>query len=511
MGASQEGTGAGHALHMGEGEGAEALVADTLLYLCERLTLTLDIWESSVYEYNAERDCLVDQAIWSRNLEQRDIDWVGTENQINRHRGIERVFTAHEVIVVHAENEDNGTPEPERMDYWGEKTALYAPLEFHGEVLGLLELIERRRRRDFSDDEMHLVSSLADIAAVAISNARASRRQARRSERLVNLLDISRTLTSSVQADDVVEGVRSRIGSLFPARDTTVDLECLPVPCEGDLGRPAPQRDPLVAHALMTLRPAQDLVDGRRRLVVPLITQGRAEGWMNIVGAQPRTFDDDELELVQILANQAAAALDNTRLYETLARQAITDGLTGLYNHRFFYERLRDEVVRATRYGLPVSVLMMDLDDFKRYNDRFGHPAGDGVLRRVAEVMNAQLRRNVDVPARYGGEEFAAILPHTPSCGAQAMSERLSDELQARGCDLATPEGAVVAGERVRHSIEQTPFPGSDSGHLAHVTISVGIASLPTHARTADDLVAAADRALYVAKHHGKNRVEICN
>ncbi len=121
MGARHEGGGVGHALHMGKGDSAEALVADTLLYICERLTLTLDIWESSVYEYNPERDCLVGQAIWSRNLEQRDIDWIGTENQINRHRGIERVFSAHEVIVVHAENEQAGTPESERMDFCSER------------------------------------------------------------------------------------------------------------------------------------------------------------------------------------------------------------------------------------------------------------------------------------------------------------------------------------------------------------------------------------------------------
>jgi GGDEF domain-containing protein len=510
MSGTQKGTGAGHALHMCEGEAAEALVADTLLRLCERLTVTLDIWESSVYEYDPERDCLIDQAIWSRNLEQRDIDWIGTENRINRHRGIERVFSAHEVVVVHAENESNGTPEFERMDYWGEKTALYAPLELDGEILGLLELIERRNRRDFSDDELHLVGTLADIAAIAIGSARASRREARRNERLVNLLDISRTLTSSLKADDVIEGVRSRVGSLFPERATVVDVMHPSGDDDGEL-RATPQRDRLVARALMGLQPEQELAGGCQRLVVPLIAQGRAESWINIVGEEPLTFDEDELELVQILANQAAAALDNTRLYETLAQQAITDGLTGLYNHRFFYERLRDEVARAKRYGLPMSLLMMDLDDFKHYNDSFGHPAGDGVLRRVAEVMRSQLRKKLDIPARYGGEEFAVILPHTPSCGAEIIGAGLSDAPLADGCDLAGPEGAAAAGERVRSSIEQTAFPGAVPSHSTHVTISVGIASVPVHATTAHDLVDAADRALYAAKQLGKNRVEICS
>jgi diguanylate cyclase (GGDEF)-like protein len=247
---------------------------------------------------------------------------------------------------------------------------------------------------------------------------------------------------------------------------------------------------------------------GRRRLIAPLVTQGRAEGWLEIV-SDDRPFAQDEVELVQILANQMAAALDSTRLYATLAQQAITDGLTGLFNHRFFYERLRDEVVRANRYDLQLSLLMMDLDDFKRYNDRFGHPAGDRVLRHVADIMKAQLRDSVDVLARYGGEEFAVILPHTPAGGAERVGERLSQSVGTLEYDLSTPLGALAAGERVRHSVEDTAFPGADPSEPAHVTISVGIASIPAHARDAEALVDAADRALYAAKLHGKNRVEI--
>jgi GGDEF domain-containing protein len=507
---SHENCGSGHALRAAECDGAEALVADTLIRLCERLTVTLGIWEANIYEYVRERDCLIAEAIWSRRLEQRDIDWIGAENQINRHRGIERVFTDHEVVVVHAEDERDSTPEAERMDSWGEKTALYAPLELDGEVLGLLELVERRRRREFSGDELTFILTLADVAAIAVSNARSSRRQARRSQRLVNLLDLSRTLSSSLQADDVIEGVRSRLGSLFPQRLSGIEI-VQPKYTPRDPARPAHEPDaldPLVARALTMRLPAQELSGDHQRLVVPLITQGRAEGWMNILGELPRAFDEDEIELVQILANQTAAALDNTRLYETLARQAITDGLTGLFNHRFFYERLRDEVVRATRYDLPVSLLMMDLDDFKLYNDRHGHPAGDTVLRRVAEVIQAQLRA-ADVPARYGGEEFAVILPHTAT-GAQDEPRAPAGGAGPEAHDGARSEGAAAAAERVRRSIQDTIFAGADALHGEHVTISVGIANLPAHARTADELVDAADRALYLAKRHGKNRVEIC-
>ena len=111
-------------------------------------------------------------------------------------------------------------------------------------------------------------------------------------------------------------------------------------------------------------------------------------------------------------------AIEHARLYRVSEQRAITDGLTGLYNHRYFYERLGQEVARARRYGTPVSLLMIDIDDFKAFNDSRGHVAGDEVLRDVAGILSAALRRDVDIAARYGGEEFAVILPNTPMDGA---------------------------------------------------------------------------------------------
>ena len=121
---------------------------------------------------------------------------------------------------------------------------------------------------------------------------------------------------------------------------------------------------------------------------------------------------------------------------ETIERQATIDGLTGLYNHRFFWERLRDEVARARRYGQPLSLLMLDLDDFKHVNDRFGHPVGDELLRAVGQALQTQIRQGVDCAARYGGEEFAVILPSTES------------ELESGDLD-----GAVTTAERIRRAV----------------------------------------------------------
>lgn len=386
---------------------------------------------------------------------------------------------------------------------------LTVPLRFGDQTVGMMEIAETQAGRRFSDGEAALAQALGEGAAAAMRNAQLYRRETLRNEQLVKVLDISRTLSASLQAEEVIDGVRAHLGALFPRRTTTVGVTRL-VGSSGDPGgrAGAPAEDTLLAGILADLQPRQELSGDRRRLLVPLVTQGRAEGWLEIVGDEPRAFDQDEVELVQILANQAAAALDSTRLYETLAQQAITDGLTGLFNHRFFYECLRDEVTRARRYDLPLSLLMMDLDDFKLYNDRFGHPAGDGVLRRVAEIMRAQLRKNVDIAVRYGGEEFAIILPHTAAGGAGHVGRRLSQAVRDID-DLATPPDAAVIGERVRHGIEEAVFQENGACDAGRVTISVGIAGMASHAIDAEALVATADKALYLAKRLGKNRVEV--
>jgi diguanylate cyclase (GGDEF)-like protein/PAS domain S-box-containing protein len=181
----------------------------------------------------------------------------------------------------------------------------------------------------------------------------------------------------------------------------------------------------------------------------------------------------------QLAAQKAELERANRQLEELNVRLealATTDGLTGLKNHRTFQERLLEEVRRAVRYGAPLSILMLDVDRFKTYNDAFGHPAGDAILRKIAEVIKTTAR-TTDVVARYGGEEFAVILPET-------------DREQAR-----------IAAERFRAAIEATPWPEWA------VTASFGVATL---ARTASDsvaLIAQADAALYQSKRIGRNCV----
>ncbi len=163
-----------------------------------------------------------------------------------------------------------------------------------------------------------------------------------------------------------------------------------------------------------------------------------------------------------------------------LERLAVTDGLTGIYNHRRFQEALAAEVLRSQRTGRPLSVLMIDVDLFKRVNDSMGHPAGDELLRKLAQVIQSALRQT-DLLARYGGEEFAVLLPETPRS-----------------------EGAG-AGERIRMSVEEQVNTGGR--WTQKVTVSVGVATWPENGKTPEGLLSAADQALYAAKREGRNKV----
>ena len=198
------------------------------------------------------------------------------------------------------------------------------------------------------------------------------------------------------------------------------------------------------------------------------------------VWRRDRPFAPSERELFHYLAAQAGVSVENVELHETVQRQAVTDELTGLSNHRRFQEALTSELERARRFDTGIGLVMLDVDNFKLVNDTYGHQVGDRVLREVARVLRAE-SREVDEPARYGGEELAVILP---------------------AADL---EGAYGLAERVRTGIARLAIP-VEGGDPLRVTASFGVAALPESAADQGSLIAAADGALYAAKRAGKNR-----
>jgi len=219
--------------------------------------------------------------------------------------------------------------------------------------------------------------------------------------------------------------------------------------------------------------------EGGLPLVIPLGPEG-GEDAMLLLTPAGKDFGDQSRELALWLGAQAAIALENVRLHRLVARQASTDGLTDLANRREFEESLANEISRAERFGHSLALILADLDNFKQVNDRFGHQAGDEVLRTFADILRETVR-DIDVAARYGGEEFAVLLPQTDIAGAERLAERL------------------------REAVETRPMAEAHSSPVV-VTSSFGVAAFP-EAKTSAGLFGAADEALYRAKRAGKNCV----
>jgi diguanylate cyclase (GGDEF)-like protein len=226
-------------------------------------------------------------------------------------------------------------------------------------------------------------------------------------------------------------------------------------------------------------------------ITVPLLFRDEVIGLLDVGEARSlRRYDAVDVAVAQAIADHAAIAIDNARTRAQLEEQAITDGLTGLYNHRFLQERLRQEVAAAHRYKRELGVLMVDIDDFKNFNDAFGHPQGDELLRATARTMLEDMRHDVDVVARYGGDEFCVLMPDGEA-----------------GKNSTVVQSASTAAERIRSATEVRGFRGDGGNKPAPVTVSIGVAALRAHGATADELLSSADKALYAAKAQGKNRV----
>jgi two-component system cell cycle response regulator len=185
-----------------------------------------------------------------------------------------------------------------------------------------------------------------------------------------------------------------------------------------------------------------------------------------------------------------------------LRQLVIKDSLTSLYNRRYFFYRLTSEIQRAKRYKRNLSLLIIDVDDFKRFNDRYGHLAGDMALRVISEAILSTIRRSggkpsydVDIACRYGGEELAVILPETDFAQGAVAAKRLRGHIETR-CDVEVARKAIIDSDEGRREV-----PG--------LTVSIGVASYPAHATGTDELINAADRAMFIAKKAGKNRVAV--
>ncbi len=392
------------------------------------------------------------------------------------------------------------------------RSAIVAPLSLGGTIMGAVS-VESRAQNAFDYDDLTLLTTIADRMALSVQLMSSLERE-RRLRRLAEALrETGLRLTTELDSNRVQDLILEFVQQVVPydsAAVLMVDEEnCIyvsrhrgyerfgvdPVTMSSlrfkmedlpNLKKMALTLQPLVipntaADPQWVKLPTSEHI--KSWVGAPIVAQAKLLGFLALDHTQPGFYNAEHAQVLALFAAETALALENARQYEEQYHQAITDALTGLANRRHLQNALSREVPRALRFGRPLSLLILDLDDFKRYNDTFGHPAGDKVLQAVARIL-LQATRKMDLVARYGGEEFVVLLPETSTEPARQVAERIRQQV----AKLHT-----MAAYEVR-----TPL-----------TISIGVATLPDHAQTQTDLLLAADVALYQAKQKGKNRVEV--
>jgi diguanylate cyclase (GGDEF)-like protein len=521
---------------------------ELLATICHEARVALDTAECAIDTFDPDAGTLTMVALEQRAPQPDWERWVGLAYSLDEYRFDRQVLYAGEIVEERVS--DPGVDEKNRAEMIenGEKSCLTVPLHYEDRPIGVILFIETETERRFTSEERALAATLGEQAAAAIHHAQLLRQSAIQNRQLALLLESTRVVSSSVDLDEVLNTVARTAAELLGSEECQIqqydsDANTVRpvalwqrVPEEmalSSLGKEFSLDDEPEEKAFLeackvleqrysdpelpaTTRALFERFGDRAYLNVPLVFSGRPVGVLVLIEkAQERHWTEDEVALATGLAEQAAVAIEHARLYRRVQDQAVTDGLTGLYNHRHLYERLEHEVARARRYATPVSLLMIDIDDFKLFNDRNGHLAGDAVLRGIAAVLQSELRQNLDIAARYGGEEFAVILPNTPMATAPVtqmeidLTGRMREE---RADDEAPPPGhrggAEQVAERIRERVAGTRFLATDGTHLPALTVSIGVAVFPVRTSSPEDLVGHADAALYAAKRAGKDRVE---
>jgi diguanylate cyclase (GGDEF)-like protein len=382
----------------------------------------------------------------------------------------------------------------------GYRTVAVFPLKYREMVIGVMNLYHNEIH-PYGESDVELGRALANQAAIAVQNARLLQEAERRAHQhgLLNLAftRVAASLSPGELFDLVAEELHTTLGYTFVMIQLIDEDQLRHVADRGYIAvkQVSPLAAGIMGRVARTGEPAlatdvardPDYIQSDPRVTqeacVPIVHQGRVIGVINAETIQPRLTQTD-LDLLTTLAGYAAIALEKAELHEQTRAFATTDGLTGLFNYRAFWQALDREIERSTHPdGAPLSLLLVEIDKFKRYNDTYGHLKGDEVLRLVARVLRQESRVQIDFVARYGGDEFMLLLPRT------------------------TKREAAVVADRIRRAMETTPFIADLE--VASVTLSLGVASSPEDGRSAGALVEAADRSMYRAKKQGGNAVAL--
>ncbi len=393
------------------------------------------------------------------------------------------------------------------------RSEIAIPITWAKQFLGVMT-IESTKKNAFSKDDERILGILSSQLGVAIRNVRLTQSKEkemallhRTGLKIVSKMELDKLLST------ILNLIRKSLGydncalflpvnnrlivkaqTHFPKRILGMEIKT----GEGIVGRCAKTKKPVYIPDVLrcTYYIPSGLEEVQSALALPILYENRL---MAVLATESRTlnaFSEDDLRLLGILSSQIGVALRNAEMHEELKRKVITDSLTGLYNHRYFISRLEEEAIRARRYKRELSLILIDLDDFKLVNDLFGHLIGDDVLIAAAKVILNNTRKTdksaimknieIDIAVRYGGEEFMIILPETSLKGALIAAERLRQLLK---------EGISSSVRLVQANGEQMIVSGS-----------FGVACLREE-ETSEDLIKRVDQAMYEAKKRGKDSV----
>jgi diguanylate cyclase (GGDEF)-like protein len=383
------------------------------------------------------------------------------------------------------------------------RSELAIPLIVRDEVVGVLDC-QSDRLDHFDHETIELLTLFSTQASIALQNARLYSLERRRARQLEAINKIAQQSTAVMELEDLLIRACSVIHEAFQVAHVSMFLRedgdliirahhGTLTPCLPPSGRIPATQDPwsrvIASNGTVLEKDLSSAPDSSRlfkeccsRMSIPLISFGQTLGVLTLHSAQRNAFRESEMQPLESVADICANSVQNAHYVERVKQLAYLDGLTGIFNRRFFEMRIMEEIERARRYGTSIAVIMADIDQFKRLNDEFGHLLGDEVLRQASSLFHRELRKT-DVVCRYGGEEFAILLPQTSTDQARPIAEKL------------------------RRLVEGWNFPGVPRT----ITISAGVAGFPSHGTTRDEIIQAADSGLYAAKQAGRNRVCLIN
>jgi len=411
------------------------------------------------------------------------------------------------------------------------KTWLGVPMIYGDNVIGVISIQDYDKENAYSDFEINLLSTIATNIAISVENARLYNETIRRAEEISLIYRLGITITSNLDLNNVLREILEGYRNILPMDAFFVAIfddesRLISYPLFFDRGQylELPTRNidtnPGITGYVInngktvyipdTLEPGVQKqfqfmhVGGeisRSSVSVPLTVHNRVIGVISMQSYQPDSYSRENIHLLETIAPQAATAIENSQLYakiqmdnialqekireidalqSELREQAIRDPLTDLFNRRYLQETLTRELARMIREEMPLSIIMLDIDKFKNFNDTFGHATGDALLKALASLLKL-LTREADIACRYGGEEFLVVMPGS------------------------TLENATKRAEEIRQRFANTTV--SLDGNLLNATVSLGVSCYPLHGQTNDALIKHADQALYTAKNNGRNRV----